>query len=236
MCISYPLQVRLVDYKSKNEPQIYEYNLTVLEPPRVRLHSLSASKTVNPRCCCSDLGVTTLSVDYEKNVIQSGDTLNLNIAVDNSRCETDFKKVNIKLFSHLFAESNSGVARTWTTELSAASTQSVPAGKQNNMPLSLQIPTIVNPTAIGTILANYYTVDVNGELAGCGCCGDDDPNITAHIIITTPTPQIIKKPEVIAPAGFNPMVAPLVVCASSKPFVYTPNPKLQTIGNRAEYP
>jgi len=28
--IRYPLQVRLVDFKGKNDPQIYSYNMTVL--------------------------------------------------------------------------------------------------------------------------------------------------------------------------------------------------------------
>lgn len=46
------------------------------------------------------------------------------------------------------------------------------------LPLSMNIPVIVNPTAIGTIVANYYTVDVESNVEGCiCCCGDNHPKV-----------------------------------------------------------
>ena len=42
--IQYPLQVRLVDFQGKNDPQLYVYNIAVLEPPRMRMQALQGSK------------------------------------------------------------------------------------------------------------------------------------------------------------------------------------------------
>lgn len=60
--------------------------------------------------------------------------------------------------------------------MNTANTPPVPAGGQNNMQLAVNVPPIVNPTAIGAIVANYFTVDVESEVDGCiCCCGDNHP-------------------------------------------------------------
>jgi len=61
---------------------------------RTPKQSLQGTKTTNPQvCCCCDQGTTTLSVAFDKNIALSGDTVNLNIAVDNSQCKKDIKRV-----------------------------------------------------------------------------------------------------------------------------------------------
>lgn len=167
----------------------------------------------------------------------SGDVVNLNVNVDNSNCKKALKTISVSLNKHLFVESNGGASRNWKTNLTTASTPPVAAGGRNNAQLSVQIPQIVNPTAIGSIVANYFTIDVVGDVEGCiCCCGDNHPMVQGHIIINTSTPEIMKKPAMNPPMGWSPTVAPLVVYNSSKPFNYQHNPKLRGIRNRAEYP
>lgn len=94
----------------------------------------------------------------------SGDVVNLNVNVDNSNCKKALKTISVSLNKHLFVESNGGASRNWKSNLTTASTPPVPAGGRNNAQLSVQIPQIVNPTAIGSIVANYFTIDVVGDV------------------------------------------------------------------------
>lgn len=50
--IAYTLQAYLADYTSKNPPQSYCYNVTILEPPRVVPGMVLIKKEVNPQVCC----------------------------------------------------------------------------------------------------------------------------------------------------------------------------------------
>jgi len=82
----------------------------------------------------------------------------------------------VKFNKHLFVESNGGSSRNWTSTLSNSYTAAVPAHSRNSMALGLMVPNIVNPTAIGTIVANYFTIDVQSDIDGCiCCCGDNFP-------------------------------------------------------------
>lgn len=204
----------------------------------MNLQSLQGTKTTNPQvCCCFDQGTTTLSVGYEKNLAMSGDVVNLNISVDNSNCKKAIKTVKVDLNKHLFVESNGGASRNWKTNLTRSTTPPVMAGGRNNLQLAVQIPNIVNPTAVGSIVANYFTIDVMSEVEGCiCCCGDNEPIVEGHIVVNTSTPEIMLKPTMTPPPGWSPTVAPLVVYNSTKPFNYQHNPKLRNIRNRAEFP
>jgi hypothetical protein len=51
------------------------------------------------------------------------------------------------------------------------------------------IPPLTNSTALGTLVGNYYTIDVISEVSGCVCCcGDNHPLVYGHIHVDTPTP------------------------------------------------
>ena len=55
-------------------------------------------------------------------------------------------------------------------------------------------------------------------------------------MITTQTPEIMQKPTMTPPPGWNPALAPLVLYNSAKPFMYQHNHNLRSISNRPEYP
>lgn len=116
-------------------------------------------------------------VEFDKNIAMPGETVNLKINVDNSRCKKEISSVNMFLQRHLFMESNGGTHRNRTAPLNTTSTPSIAAGSRDEIQMAMTIPPILNPTAIGNIVANYFTIDVQSNVSGCICCGDNDPYV-----------------------------------------------------------
>ena len=222
-----------MDYTGKKSPQIFSYCLSILEPPRNAMEPMSGFKSTNPQvCCCVDQGTTSLSVQYDKNMAQPGDVVNLQISVDNSACKKGVEAVRVNLVKHLFAESNGGHARNWKTSVTTSQTARIPSGGRQQFQMAVQIPPISNPTAIGHIVANYYTLDVLSDVEGCFCCGDNIPEVEGHLMITTPNPEIMKKEQMTPPPGWNPTASPVILYGESKPYGYIHNSRLHAISNR----
>jgi hypothetical protein len=92
---------------------------------------------------------------------------------------------------------------------------------------------VESSTAIGTIVANYYTVKIQSNVSGCiCCCGHNHPTLEKEVYIQAANPTYEDKPKMNPPAGWNPIVAPKLVFNTGAKFNYERNPKLVAM-NRA---
>ena len=85
--IKYLLKVVLVHPTEEKDSQIYEMHLNILEPPRMPIGAVSLTNTVNSKCCgcCSDYGITTVSLSCSKNFVLNGDSVSISGFVDNKQ-------------------------------------------------------------------------------------------------------------------------------------------------------
>jgi hypothetical protein len=99
--------------------------------------------------------------------------------------------------------------------------------------VDVRMPMVTTSTAIGTIVANYYTVETMSMMEGCYCCcGENHPLVQSHVYVESPNPEVSVKPQIQPPMGWNPMVAPKKVFDMPINYGYQRNPNLQAM-NRA---
>lgn len=116
--IRYPVQAYLVDFKNNKKSHPYAYNVTLMEPPRTALTPTVGSKVTTPNiCCCCAQGTTKLDVQFSKNIAKSGESVSLNIHVDNKQCKKKIENVSIQVVQNTFVQSASGANRLWKAVL-----------------------------------------------------------------------------------------------------------------------
>jgi len=74
--------------------------------------------------------------------------------------------------------------------------------------IDVRVPMVANSTAIGSIVANYYNIETKSSVDGCYCCGDNEPFVAAQIYVESPNPEVVIKPQIQPPQGWNPIVEP----------------------------
>lgn len=102
------------------------------------------------------------------NSVQAGETVVVNITVDNRQCGESVKYARLKLVSLLYQYKQPGDRgkEYERNELSCVKTGGVPAGGYQEFPMSLTIPNIAMSTAIGHYCAFYYLVEATAKIAG----------------------------------------------------------------------
>lgn len=225
--IYFPLQAYLLDYNNPKEKQDYSYNITVVEPPRIAENNAVLEHSSNPKvCCCVDQGSSAISVRYRNTAVKGGTPIQFDVKVDNKLCKSRIKHVECELEKHLFVEANDGTTRDWSTSKSIMKTRPVEAGGEAVMELEM-LAAVPSSTAIGSIVANYYTLRTEAVVEGCiCCCGDNHPTVEKQIFIEAANPLPEEKKKMEPPLGWNPLVAPIVVYNGSNNFNYQRNPNL----------
>lgn len=108
-------------------------------------------------------------------------------------------------------------------------TRSVKAGQVDVIQVAMPTP-VHSSTAIGTILANFYTLEATGKVSGLiWCCGHNHPFIQKEIYIEQANPDCDKKQKMTPPVGWNPIVAPATVITNSKQFNFKQNPFIRAM-------
>lgn len=102
------------------------------------------------------------------------------------------KGVNVALVQNLFMTANSGAVRTIKKPLHVVRTDGCPPLSNNSYDIAFEIPInlITDSTAIGTIVANYYTVELTA-LTG-GCFSSNEPYVNSPLYIIAQEPLLPK--------------------------------------------
>ncbi len=97
--IKYSFKVVLVHPKEEKKSQVYKMFLNILEPPRSPLGPISLTNNVNSKCCscCCDYGITSVTLNSDKNFVLNGDTIQLNGAINNSMGKEKIKSWRVVL-------------------------------------------------------------------------------------------------------------------------------------------
>jgi hypothetical protein len=97
--IKYTLKVVLVHSTEENKNQVYKMYLNILEPPRSPLGPVGVTNNVNSKCCscCCDYGVTSVTLNCDKNFVLNGDTIQLNGTINNNRGTEKIKSWRVVL-------------------------------------------------------------------------------------------------------------------------------------------
>jgi hypothetical protein len=84
----------------------------------------------------------------------------------------------VKLTKHLFVQSNGGAKRNWGKTKYVQKTKGVPSGGNDSVVTDVDTSMIDTSTALGSIVANYYTISAKSVLTGCiCCCGNNYPTV-----------------------------------------------------------
>lgn len=87
----------------------------------------------------------------------------------------------IELVQHIFVSSNSGVNRTYTQPiLSQAVTRNIPKGQTSKFTHDFKIPNVEHQTAIGTLVANHYRLEISPYL---GAVSSNNPCVYSPLFI-----------------------------------------------------
>lgn len=78
------------------------------------------------------------------------------------------KGVNIALVQNLFVTSNTGAVRTFKKPLHIIQTDGCDACSLNSYDIDFEIPLgiVTDSSAIGTVVANYYTIEITALTGG----------------------------------------------------------------------
>lgn len=118
--------------------------------------------------------------------------------------------MNIALVQNIFVASNSGAVRTFKKPLHVVRSDGCNALSVNSYDLSLDIPIgiIMDSTAIGTIVGNYYTVELTA-LTG-GWFSSNEPFVNCPLFIISQDPLLPKYMEPYEP-GMDTVYSPMQV-------------------------
>lgn len=228
--LTYPIRAFLIDYNNNKKSHAYAYNVTILEPPRSTPAAILGTKVTTPNiCCCCAQGTVKMDVQLSRNSCRSGDAVPLTVHVDNRQCKKKIENVAVRVVENNFVQSNAGTNRLWKQVLSEQHLPMVREGGEENYNCDVRIPIVTASTAIGTIVALYYTIETTGTLEGCYCCGDNHPYVISPIFVETTTPAVSVKPQIQPPAGWNPMVGPKKAFEIPINYAYMKNPNLHAM-------
>lgn len=89
--------MELISSDGENDNQFYQKNLNIFEPCRLEISSAQIQKTVHPESCCEDYGIVSFSIICDKNFVCSGDKINLEVVVNNTRGTGEINGFTIRL-------------------------------------------------------------------------------------------------------------------------------------------
>jgi hypothetical protein len=164
---------------------------------------------------------------HSHNTCRGGDVVSVGVHVDNKQCKKKINNVAVRFVRHVFVQSNGGTHRLRTEYMSEQYTPLVRKFGEETYNIDVRVPMVTNGTAIGTIVANYYNIETKSSVDGCiCCCGDNEPFVAAHMFVESPNPEVVIKPQIQAPAGWNPIVEPKKVFEIPVNFNYVVNPNI----------
>lgn len=105
-------------------------------------------------------------------MVYVGETLDVVVTVDNSQNGGTIKDVLFDLVQNLFVTANCGATRIFKRVRKSMKSDGTQGNSKNSYTLSFTIEPrdIEAPTAIGTIVANFYTLEVTARVPGISLC------------------------------------------------------------------
>jgi hypothetical protein len=102
---------------------------------------------------------------YSENVCYEGESVHIEGSVDNREGTADIDKVLVELNQNVFVSSNAGVFRTYRSSASQATVPlTMPKGQTVKFTYDFKVPVVDHQTAVGTLVANHYRVEVSTQL------------------------------------------------------------------------
>jgi hypothetical protein len=125
--------------------------------------------------------IRTYALFYAGNVCFEGETIKVDVVADNSNGTTDLNGVIVKLVQYTFISANNGVSRTYKKVIHEHKvSRTVGKGQKRDMDYKLTVPTVNHQTAISTLVANYFRIEV---VADMGTLTSEIPSIYAPIFV-----------------------------------------------------
>lgn len=107
--------------------------------------------------------------------------VHVDLTVDNREGTKDVGKVRIELIEHIFVSSNGGSNRTYRNCIHSETVrQPVGQGKSARFGYDFKIPPVRHQTAIGTLVANHYRLEVSTQES---YISSDNPCVYAPLFI-----------------------------------------------------
>lgn len=169
----------MIPSDDKNSAQTFTKCLNVNEPLRKPFgpHSNELlTKPLSGCCCCRSNGQIIMSLTADKNFVKTGDTVNLSGVIDNRNGQAPVSCIKVHFLEKRWKRSSGGVTRNNIMIDNACYHHPNPVapGQSDKFSTSIIIPKgYLNGTAMGSILANYHTISLKGEVGGC--CPFDQP-------------------------------------------------------------
>lgn len=105
----------------------------------------------------------------------------MDVTVDNSGGYSHVNGVIIKLVQYTFISANNGVSRTYKKTLEEhKASKGIGKGEKRDISHVLNIPSVAHQTAISTLVANYFRIEVTADL---GIFAQDLPSIYAPLFV-----------------------------------------------------
>ena len=109
------------------------------------------------------------------------ETIKVDVNVDNSEGNSYVSGVIVKLVQYTFISANNGVSRTYKKTIQEhKASKGIPKGEKRSISHLLTVPSVVHQTAISTLVANYFRIEVT---AAIGMLTYDLPSIYAPLFI-----------------------------------------------------
>lgn len=133
--------------------------------------------------------------------------------------------VLVELVQNLFLTANCGATRTFKRIRKAiVSDGAMPNGTNAYaLPFAIEPMEVDAPTAIGTIVANFYTIEVTARAPGMAICNLDEPYVSSPIYIMSGAQQPLYAPPPAPLGNFTFMKMQQFHCS---PFFFHQNRKL----------
>lgn len=231
--ITHTLTAVVLDQRALKPQQTYQIQLAVVEPPRLPLSFLNKTSTAFPKsCCCCSAGPTTLSAYVSRNNVRAGEPIDLILTADNSLCRKNIRYMEVQFMKNLFMQNASGKVTLRKRRMSRVRVRGVRAKQYDQISVQLQA-LAEESTAIGTIVANYYTVKTKAVVQGqyCTCCSYVYPKVETEVNVQS-APIVPQYQRMVIPPGWDPLVMPVNTFRGDNVFYYQRNPKLLAM-NRA---
>ncbi len=105
----------------------------------------------------------------------------MEVTADNKHGKKDLNTFIVELVQYTFVCANNGVSRTYSKMISSNKVnEHVAVGARKDFIYNLRIPEIAHQSAISTLVANYYRIEVSSKSSGLFA---EDPCIYAPIFL-----------------------------------------------------
>ena len=103
-----------------------------------------------------------LSAHFERNVCFEGEAVGVTMEVDNSLGGDRVTSVEVRIVQYTFISSNNGTSRTYkhTIHKDILDSKPIEKGAKKRISHSIEVPEVLHQTAISTLVANYYRLEV----------------------------------------------------------------------------